>query len=181
MTIAANRKAIDTALDEYRSRLDTIPDDQFTVTPPGGGWSYAEVYSHIMQADLGSAIAMERCINGTCNPTTRGLNMLGRLVLFFRRFPPVKVTVPAKTAAKMPALKISKEEARNLIIKCRKKIEEAAAHLDKADPLNRHKHPRLGNLNAAQWLKFILVHTNHHIKQLDRIKRNFQRHETFLN
>jgi hypothetical protein len=31
----------------------------------------------------------------------------------------------------------------------------------------------MGNLNAGQWLKFILVHTNHHIKQLNRIDKKF--------
>ncbi len=173
MTVSQTRKAIDTALDEYRNRLDTIPDEQFIETPPGGGWSYAEVYSHILQADLGSTIAMERCVNGTCNPTRTGINFLGRMVMLFRRFPPVKIKVPEKTASKMPVAKISKEEARNLIVKCRKRIDDIAETIKNADPLSRHKHPRLGNLNAKQWLKFILIHTNHHIKQLDRIKRKF--------
>jgi hypothetical protein len=173
MNISPTRKAIEAAFDEYRNRLDTIPEEQFTETPPGGGWSYAEVYSHILQADLGSCVAMERCINGTCGQTTKGLNMLGRLVLFFGRFPPVKIKVPEKTSAKMPALKISKEEARNLLIKCRKKIEETVGGITAVNPKNRYKHPRLGNLNAGQWLKFILVHTNHHIKQLDRIENKF--------
>jgi hypothetical protein len=175
MKIPAIRNAINIVLDEYRKRLDTITDDQFTETPPAGGWSYAEVYSHILQADLGSTIAMERCINGTCNPTTKGLNLLGRFVLFFRRFPPVKIKVPAKTAAKMPAVKISKEEAKNLIIKCRKRIDEISLLVKNAQPYNRHKHPRLGNLNAQEWLKFILIHTTHHLKQLNRLDKDFKR------
>jgi|ERR1700743_633526 len=175
MNIVKARKAIEAAFDIYRNRLEAIPDEQFTVTPPGGGWSYAEVYSHILQADLGSSIAMERCINGTANPTKKGLNLLGRLVLFFHRFPPVKVKVPEKTAAKMPVNKISKEEARNLLIKCRKRINEIAPLVNNALPQNRHKHPRLGNLDARNWLKFILIHTKHHLKQLDRIEKKFLR------
>jgi hypothetical protein len=173
MKIAAELRIIETVLDVYRNRLDTIPDDQFKVTPPGGGWSYAEVYSHILQADLGSSIAMERCINGTCQPTSQGLNLLGTLVLFFRRFPPVKIKVPEKVSAKMPVNKINKEDAKNLLIKCRKRINELAPFIKDAIPENRHKHPRLGNLNAKDWLKFILVHTKHHLKQLDRIENKF--------
>jgi hypothetical protein len=175
MNIAKERKAIEAAFDIYRNRLETIPDEQFTLTPPGGGWSYAEVYSHILQADLGSSIAMERCINGTANPTKKGLNLLGRLVLLFRRFPPVKVKVPEKTTAKMPVNKISKEEARNLLIKCRKRIDEITPLVNNALPQNRYKHPRLGNLDAGNWLKFILIHTKHHLKQLDRIEKKFLR------
>ena len=173
MTITQNRKAIEAEFDVYRNRLDAIPDDLFTETPPGGGWSYAEVYSHVLQANLGSTIAMERCINGTCQPTTSGLNWLGRLVLFFGRFPPGKIKEPAKVSAKMPSVKLTKEEARNLLIKCRKRVAEVAQTITDDQPENRYKHPRLGNLNAAQWLKFILVHTNHHIKQLKRIDKKF--------
>lgn len=173
MTITENRQAIEAAFDVYRTRLDTIPDELFAETPPGGGWSYAEVYSHILQADLGSTIAMERCVNGTCNPTTSGINWLGRFVLFFRSFPPVKIKVPEKLASKMPALKLTKEEARNLLVKCRKRVDEVAQAVTDDQPKNRYKHPRMGNLNAGQWLKFILVHTNHHIKQLNRIDKKF--------
>jgi hypothetical protein len=54
MNIGLQHKEIEAALDAYRSRLDIIPDNLFDVTPPGGGWSYAEVYSHILQATLGS-------------------------------------------------------------------------------------------------------------------------------
>jgi len=61
MNIAKERKAINAALDNYRAQLDTVSDEQFAETPVDGGWSYAEVYSHILQATLGSSIALERC------------------------------------------------------------------------------------------------------------------------
>jgi hypothetical protein len=173
MNIAREHKAINAALDTYRNRLDTIPDEQFDLTPPGGGWSYAEVYSHILLADIGSTIAMERCINGTCPPTKKGLNILGRLVLFFRRFPPIKVKVPAAIAAKQAVGKITKEEAKNLLIKCRRRIDDIASKVSSAPLQNRYGHPRFGMLNAPQWFKFILVHTKHHLKQLNRIENEF--------
>jgi hypothetical protein len=59
MNIAKEHKAINAALDIYRAQLDSIPDQFFTVTPPGGGWSYAEVYSHILKATLGSSISLK--------------------------------------------------------------------------------------------------------------------------
>src|ERR1700761_1318575 len=123
MNIQKERKAIDAALDEYRVQLDAIPDDLFTVTPPGGGWSFAEVYSHILKTTLGASISLERCAHGNCEPTKEGLTPIGRWVLFTGRFPPVKIKVPQTIAAKMPVEKISKEEARNLLVKCRKRID----------------------------------------------------------
>jgi hypothetical protein len=175
MNIAKERKAIDTALDEYRAQLDTIPDEQFTETPPGGGWSYAEVYSHILSATLGSSIALERCTHDNCPPTKQGLTILGRLMMFTGRFPPVKVKVPDAIAAKMPVNKISKEEAKNLLIKCRRRIDDTAPLIMDSSPNSRYKHARLGMLNARQWFKFIRVHAQHHLKQLDRIKNKFAR------
>jgi hypothetical protein len=171
MNLPKERNAIYTALDDYRARLDSIPDEQFTKTPTGGGWSYAEVYSHILQATLGSSIALERCINNTCHPTTQKLTFLGKMMLFTGRFPPVRVKVPQSVAAKMPVTKISKEEAKNLIIKSRKRMDDILPLLKEADLNARHKHPRLGMLNANQWLKFIRIHLLHHLKQLDRIRK----------
>ncbi len=174
MNTAKERKAIDAALDKYRAQLDTIPDELFTETPPGGGWSYAEVYSHILQATLGSSINLERCTHGNCEPTSKGPTLLGRLVLFTGRFPPVRVKMPAAIAAKMVISKITKEDARNLLIKCRKRIDDTSGIIKNAPQNARNKHARLGMLNAEQWFKFIRIHAQHHLKQLARIRKKFQ-------
>jgi hypothetical protein len=171
MNITRESQAIESALNSYRERLDSIPDEVFIETPPNGGWSAAEVYSHIFQATLGSTIALERCINNTSQPTSKGLTFLGRLMMFTGRFPPVRVKVPKVIEAKMPATKITKEEAKNLIIKCRQRIESSVPIIKDPSRDARYQHPRLGMLNAQQWFKFIRIHLQHHIKQLDRIKK----------
>lgn len=171
MNIGATRKKIEQALDTYRSRLDTIPDDLFTVVPPGGGWSYSEVYSHILQANLGSSIALEKCMMKNCVPTGKGRTIQGLMVLTFGRFPPVKVKVPKAIAEKIPVKNITKEEARNLLIKCRKRISDLTPQIYSSSKNQRIKHPRLGMLNARQWFKFILIHSQHHLKQLDRVEK----------
>jgi hypothetical protein len=174
MNIAKERKAIDDALDNYRAELDKIPDEFFTKTPPGGGWSYAEVYSHILKATLGSTIALERCTHNNCEPTKKGLSILGHYVLLTGTFPPVKTKMTEALAAKMPAEKISKEDAKNLLVKCRKRVDDINPLIKNAPEAARYKHPRLGLLNAGQWFKFIRIHLNHHLKQLQRIENKFQ-------
>lgn len=171
MNISKEHKRINTILDKYRSRIDSIPDELFDVTPPNGGWSYAEVYSHIMQASLASGIAIDRCTSGTAKPVTGGINFLGRMILLTGSFPPVTIKVPTSVASKILPVKISKEEARNLIIKCRKRMDDIAEVLKDASAQRRSKHPRMGMLNAKQWYKFIRIHLKHHIKQLDRITK----------
>jgi len=167
MSVAKELRTIETALDDYREMLDTIPDELFAETPAGGGWSSAEVYSHIMQSVLRSSIAIERCAHGNCPPTKKGLSLQGRFLWLFGCFPPLKI----KMLDIMNVEKISKEEARNLIIKCRKRMEDVSPIIAKAPPDVRYGHPRLGMLNAKHWLKFIRIHLLHHLKQLERIKR----------
>jgi hypothetical protein len=173
MTIPKEKKAIDTALDIYRAKLDEIPDELFTVTPHSGGWSYAEVYAHILKATLGSSIALEKCANNKTPTNSGGLTFFGTLMMFTGRFPPVKVKVPQSVSDKLTADKISKEDAKNLLIKCRKRIDTVAPLIETSLPNSRVLHPRLGMLNAQQWFKFIRIHAFHHIKQLERVKKNF--------
>jgi hypothetical protein len=174
MNLKKERKAIDAALDIYREKLDAISEEMFTETPPGGGWSYAEVYCHILPATLASAIGLERCTQRTGDSSAKGLNLLGHMVFSFGRFPPLKIKVPEAVAAKMPVTKISKEEAKNLIIKCRARVDGMMPLIKDSSPHSRVRHPRLGMLNAAQWFKFIRIHLQHHLKQLKRIKNKFQ-------
>jgi hypothetical protein len=123
---------------------------------------------------MASFIGLERCTYGNCEPTTKGLNFWGQFVLLTGRFPPVKIKVPPKVEAKLPAEKISKEEAKNLLIKCRNRVDDMLPLIKDSSPASRYKHPRLGMLNAWQWFKFIRIHLNHHLKQLSRITNKFK-------
>jgi len=173
MNIAKERRAIEAALDIYRELLDTYTDEQFALTPPMGGWSYAEVYDHIMKSSLGSSIALERCTHNNCPPASKGLTFAGWYILLMQSFPPFKVTVPEAVAEKMAPKKINKEDAKNLIVKTRKRIESIADLIKDAPANARWQHPRMGMLNAQQWFRFIRIHLQHHINQLTRIKNNF--------
>lgn len=159
------------ALDNYRAQLDTIPDEQFDVTPAKGGWSYAEVYSHILQATMGASIALERCTHETSKTVKGGLNLWGKIVMTFGRFPPVKIKTPDSVNARIVPAKISKEEARNLIIKCRQRVVHVAQLITNSSSTRRVQHPNMGMLDAGQWFKFMRIHLQHHLKQVARISR----------
>lgn len=171
MSIAKEYNGIVTAFDNYREQLDIIPDELFAETPAEDSWSCAEVYSHVMQSTLASSIAIERCAHSNCPPTNQGLSLQGHFVLLFGRFPPVKI----KMLDVMNVEKISKEDARNLIIKCRKRMETIMPLIDSAPANIRYKHPRLGMLNAKQWFRFTRIHLQHHLNQLKDIKEILQK------
>ena len=153
----------------YSVILMQIPEDTFQTTPPVGGWSYSEVYAHIFDASLLSLLPLEECIKGIGKekPTA----FVVKVILFFGSLPPVKYKVPEILVNRVK--KISKSEAEDLINKFLTQLETAYSGIEKASDKIKNKHPKLGYLNATQWLRFIEIHLKHHLKQLKRIEKSF--------
>jgi len=166
MSIDSTRDSILKALEKYREFLTGLDEEQFQKSPAEGVWSYSEVYSHILHANTGSLIAIERCMNEAKSSSGR-MQLQAWLILFFGIFPPGKIKAPEKIAAMVQ--KISMEEACNGIIKLLGRIPEVVNLVRKSSAKQKIKHPRIGLLNARQWFRFIEIHSRHHLKQLRRI------------
>lgn len=171
MSIVSDRKKVLASLNFYEDFLKHVSEETFLETPPRGGWSYSEVYSHVLGANHMSIIAVEKCLSKTADIKSRKPHWKVRLILFFGKFPPGKIKAPAQVEAAVK--KISKEEASNLLIKLKKKLDTILVDFKKFDTKYKFKHPRLGYLDAKDWLRFILIHTRHHQKQIKRISKSF--------
>ena len=167
MSLESQHRSLLAYMEKYSALLETLSEEEFQRTPPGNGWSYSEVYSHILQSNLGSLIASEKCINGTAERNSDRIHWLAGLILFAGFFPPGKIKAPTRIAAMVR--KISKEEARNLIVRFHSRLKQLAPMIPEASPNRKVMHPRLGLLNASQWFRFMQIHTRHHEKQLRRI------------
>lgn len=167
MSIQTDRSKIEEQLNIYRERLDVYTDADYLATPAENVWCYAEVYSHILQATYQSLLAAEQCANGQGKFLSQKSGFIVRLILLAGMLPPGKYKAPSKLAAL--TTKMSKEDARNLIIRTRKKLDSLTPLISKANPNMRVKHPRLGMLNAEEWLRFTYIHLKHHVRQLNRI------------
>ena len=168
MSSGAQQRSILKSVDIYNSFLEELSEEEFQKIPAEGVWSYAEVYSHIFKANLASLIAAEQCINGTAEKNSAGTHWMVRLILFFGRFPPGKYKAPASIAGFTAV--ITKEEARNLMVKFKTRLASVTPSVSKATSWHKVKHPRLGLFNASQWFRFIQIHTLHHERQLLRIQ-----------
>lgn len=157
----------------YESLLAGVSEDAFNQTPSDGSWSYSETYSHIFQSGLLSIMAIENCIQKTGEFNRKPVQWIPRLILFFGRFPPIKIKAPQRISSMVK--KISKAEAKVLILKFKMRVQEISNQVIMADPHQKVKHPRLGLLNAKQWFRFIEVHTIHHTRQLKRIERRLEK------
>jgi hypothetical protein len=170
MNTAKVKASITKIVDAYMYQLSTFDETIFQQTPPINGWSYSEVYSHIFDASLLSLIATESCIKkeGENKPT----DFRVKLILFFGMFPPAqKFKVPTKLLSRIK--KINKADALAYITQFRQQLEILYPLLKNTDSNIKVKHPRLGYLNAKQWLRFIEIHLNHHLKQLTRITKSY--------
>lgn len=158
-------------VDAYKAKLSSYPDEIFQLTPPIKGWSYSEVYSHIFDSSLLSLIALENSANGKGEdmPT----HFVVKLILLLGSLPPAKkYKVPKRLVERVK--KISKPEAMDFILEFEKTLADNYPLVASANENCKTKHPRLGYLNAKQWLRFIEIHLKHHLKQLIRIEKSFQ-------
>ncbi len=170
MSTARVYKSITKIVSAYKAKLATKSEDNFSITPLKGGWSYSEVYSHIFDSSLLSLMALNNCING--NGEQKPAHFATIMILFFGSLPPgKKYKVPKRLAERVK--KINLMAAEQFITDFELQLLQALPQIKKADPKMRTKHPRLGYLNASQWLRFIEIHLDHHLKQLKRIEKSF--------
>jgi len=169
MRINQTASRIVQATARYEAFLATLSDADFQRNPAAGVWSYAEVYSHIFEANLISLLALEKCVKGTAEEDKSTLHPAVWLILFLGKFPPGKIKAPARIAAMVK--KINPAEAKQLMSNFSRRLQELVPQVSGASSNQKAKHPRLGLLNARQWLRFIEIHTKHHEKQLYRIQK----------
>ena len=170
MSIAKDHQDLLNLAAAYRAKLSAYPQELFQQAPPIGGWSYAEVYFHIFDASLLVLQTIRDCIQGKAErkPTA----FLVKLILFFGSLPPgKKYKAPKRLADRLR--KIDKEEALQMIAQFLQQLEKDYPEMAKADPALKTPHPRMGYLNATQWLRFAKIHLAHHLKQLHRIEKSF--------
>lgn len=171
MTPGKVKTSLDRIIAAYKNKLSQYDDLIFETTPPIEGWSYSEVYSHIFDASLLSIIALENCIKG--KGEMQKTHFAVKLILFFGTFPPAKkYKVPKRLEERVK--KISKTAALDFILEFEKSLDIAYPGIATANKKIKTKHPRLGYLNATQWLRFIEIHLKHHLKQLIRIEESFK-------
>lgn len=155
----------------YRGRLARMDEELFITTPPIGGWSYAEVYSHIFDASLLSLMALNKAVSG--EGEDKSTHLAVQLILLWGSFPPAKrYEVPSRLAGRVK--KIGKMAAEQFITDFELQLAKNFPQVNGASSKSKVKHPRMGYLNAKQWLRFIEIHLKHHLKQLERIEKSFR-------
>ena len=132
-----------------------------------GQWSVCEVVEHLQRAYLGTAKGFERCLEKGETLATGAPSFQRRLAAFvlinFGYFPAgrqapkhVLPTGELDLAAVLDAARRDLQRLDAAAVRARERFGNAKI-VD---------HPILGPFSVEQWLKFHLVHTRHHEKQI---------------
>lgn len=168
MNIHSYSKDLNKAIQFYLDKLPSITEENFQKTPKLGEWSYSEVYQHLIAANGISLTGLEKCLDGTAKLIDRPTDWRVRLILYLGKLPPGDFKIPAILESTIK--KIDKAEAERGMKHLLELLDRIMSRIHLA-PINLGvKHPRMGYLNAFQWIRFMQIHTNHHIKQLKRIE-----------
>lgn len=155
------------ALEDYRRRLNEYSEDDFLKKTNDEVWSPAEVYAHIISTNRLTINGMQKANAGNATEDRNRISLKAWLILFSGRFPKGR-KVPEVVLKRTPKFeqKIDAKVALDALIQELNEIWSTSPNWSKTQKL---KHPALGLLNNKQWLKFMKIHTKHHLKQLDRI------------
>lgn len=170
MSSRINGRPVLDVINEYQEALKEFSEEEFCRKPEDGSWSISEIYCHINQVNIRSLLAIEKCIYGRQLQVAYGVPLLSRAILYFGRFPPGAVKIPENIAALVTV--VSKEDARNELIRIVDKLKQVLPKAKKCSPHNRVKHQQLGMLNCEEWLRFVEIYSKYHLKRLKHRRKS---------
>jgi hypothetical protein len=144
-------------MDEITSFIGRGDESVCTLKQNISGWSAAEQLDHTLKVN-GSVLA--RVLQDPePDPLPKPMNLIGRIILALGWIPRGKGRSPKSMRgepATCPALETQAS-------KVRQQLEAVtAAHVARSRPLVPH--PRFGGLSTEEALRFMVVHTEHHLK-----------------
>ena len=172
--MSTNNSSLSPLLQQAQDAIDSatrgMTDEQMHWHPEGK-WSAVQLVEHLALSYSRSAIGMKKAISE--NPEKlRGATIkerVGKLLLFgFSYIPPGRKS-PEAIHPRGLSVGDALASVRRSLSLVDHTISECESRLGSATPL--YIHPVLGPLTAAQWRRFHLVHTLHHMRQVGRWRR----------
>ncbi len=157
------RKAIESA-------VSGLSGEQLEAHPSPGKWSAAEILEHLSRTYSGTAKAMQRNLDAgrpEIRPATMKEAIAAALVVEAGHMPRGR-QAPEYTRPKGMAGDVVLAQIRQNLDGMEKVLAECE---HKFGPGKIGQHPILGPLTATQWRKFHWVHTRHHMKQIEALKK----------
>lgn len=138
------------------------PDERLFGRAAGvSGWSAAQHLDHLAKANGRALKGVRMLAEGALAGEAGRPNLAGLLVLGLGRLPRGRAQAPAFT---LPPEEPGRGELEHSLARNRQALSALAPHLPALSHLEgRLRHPRLGMLDAPQWLRFVRIHSTHHL------------------
>ena len=160
--------------ESLQSAVEGMTSEQLSWHPPGK-WCVVELLEHLYLTYTGTILGFERVVRKgkpLASRASMAQRMLTLVVVGLGRMPagrkaPAMVMpkgLPAEEVRNDIGAKIAAMDA--IIAQCEARFGRRVQLLD---------HPILGPLSATQWRKLHLVHGQHHLKQILRLRENTTR------
>lgn len=164
MPIAAELERIESQVRQVEALIAAGDEKLGRRAPKVSGWSVGEQVDHLLKVldrSLGLLLTSEQAL-------PKGINLTGRLLLALRRLPRGVGKAPAALrGAERPAGELRELAAR--IPPLLAKVREQPERFARSTPV--YPHPYFGGLDAAQAIRFLAVHTDHHLRIVADIRR----------
>ena len=160
--IREEHKMIAAFFDEAERFLDSPEDVLYRADEAVSRWSPAQHLHHIFVAN-GMMLKGVQVIHRGGGPVTEGgePNRAGWIVLARERFPRGKAQAPDRVR---PADRPDRDTLTASLARSRAKLADLEPLLPSLpEHPGRLPHPYLGELNAAEWLRIVRVHSQHHL------------------
>lgn len=155
----------------HSDRLLALCDDPATLdlnAPRVSAWSVRLQVEHIAAVGLAGTKLMRRLLAEGRGSQTGSPSPAGWLVLVTNRIPRGRAKAPKYVLPAGAPI----EQVRERLLEIRAAYDELEPRLGELPGLpGTEPHPVLGQLNAARWLRFALVHETHHLAIIDEIRR----------
>jgi len=158
-------------IDAYIRLLDKYSFDQLVQQPDENSWSIGQVYIHVWMASKGFFFKNAAlCLSGETAVKGKSKKLIAYPIFLFEKMPTVKIKMPDKVAVQ-PRQPESKEQLVQKLTEVKTLASEFIQKIPQSDPLLKTKHPFLGYLNCAEWVKLCNIHFKHHQAQIERINK----------
>lgn len=169
----ATTSRIKESVERYLEKLSAIDSAKWIAKPANEGWSFAQMYDHLISAHYGMFARMIKgCASQAYGQEGGEMNGDGEKIFAYNSLPPIDIKVPQGFNAKQPE-GIDLAAAKDQLEKLLSELDAVRILVEGATKTYKIKHPIIGLLNAQQWYNMCDMHWRHHFRQLQKLEKEF--------
>ena len=170
METAALQKNISETYKKFIKDLSSFSESEINISPFEGSWTAAQLTQHLILASSG----FTKMCSGKTEETDR--NPAEKIDAIKDLFFNFEIKMQSPESINPPNIKYDK----NLLILALQEIEQELLNVSKTFDLNltclAYEVSGFGKFTIYEWISFVLIHTQRHLKQLNTIFEAIKKH-----